>query len=101
MHELIAGVHGTISVLGPPMPREQGPHASRRWMAPDASEVTFEEYEHPAMPRKLAERNPDSRYIGLWFMFIADQLLARLMIAEHWAYVWVTRNLLSRSWCCL
>lgn len=56
-----AGVHGTISVLGPPMQRQQGPHVSRRWAALDASEVTVEEYEHAALPRKLAERNPDSR----------------------------------------
>lgn len=32
-------------------------------MTPDASQVTLEEYEHVALPRKLAERNPDSRYI--------------------------------------
>lgn len=54
-------MHGTISVLGPPMPRQQGPPGSRRWLTPDASQVTLEEYEHVALPRKLAERNPDSR----------------------------------------
>ncbi len=75
---LPTGVHGTISVLGPPVPRHRAERLDRWAAAPSASEVTVEEYAHPAVPRKAAERSPESlrccpRPVDFHIMLILDR----------------------------
>ena len=57
-----AGVHGTISVLGPPVPRHNTGRAGG-W-GPLAAEASLEEYLHPALPRRAPEPSPESLRFG-------------------------------------
>ena len=57
MHSAGAGVHGCISVLGPPMPRPA--ITMQRWGAAAVVQPSLESYSAPALPCCAPYRDPN------------------------------------------